>query len=359
MARAHRIGQKNHVNVYRFVTKDTVEEDVLERARKKMVLEYASESPPYPPPTATPTDSFSSTVVNQMDTSGTNLGQSAPSGRPDNYTKEELASILKFGAANIFKQDGESSKLEELDLDDVINSAEAYETATAPTGTSLGGEAFLNQFAVQDVKADMSTWEDIIPAALRAQVEEERKVEEAQSGRRAAAQLPVGGYHDGGGGGRGGRESRESTPGSPRDFKGSAPKAKGPARKSEAQRSMDLKERDLRVLVRGLQRFGDIRHRYDAIVKDARLEGKNRTVVTQTIDDLIKACRDAIAVKHDLLESRRVAGEEISVAMKNKAVLVAFQSINNINAETVIQRADELKILHQCESHLSSSSCAY
>jgi hypothetical protein len=30
MARAHRIGQKSHVNVYRFVTKDTVEEDVLE-----------------------------------------------------------------------------------------------------------------------------------------------------------------------------------------------------------------------------------------------------------------------------------------------------------------------------------------
>ena len=44
MARAHRIGQKSHVNVYRFVTKDTVEEDVLERARKKMVLEYASTS---------------------------------------------------------------------------------------------------------------------------------------------------------------------------------------------------------------------------------------------------------------------------------------------------------------------------
>lgn len=44
MARAHRIGQKSHVNVYRFVTKDTVEEDVLERARKKMVLEYASKS---------------------------------------------------------------------------------------------------------------------------------------------------------------------------------------------------------------------------------------------------------------------------------------------------------------------------
>jgi chromodomain-helicase-DNA-binding protein 1 len=38
MARAHRIGQKSHVNVYRLVTKDTVEEDVLEvrcRVRKR------------------------------------------------------------------------------------------------------------------------------------------------------------------------------------------------------------------------------------------------------------------------------------------------------------------------------------
>jgi len=45
MARAHRIGQKSHVSVYRFVSKDTMEEDVLERAKKKMVLEYASRSP--------------------------------------------------------------------------------------------------------------------------------------------------------------------------------------------------------------------------------------------------------------------------------------------------------------------------
>lgn len=44
MARAHRIGQKSHVSVYRFVSKDTMEEDVLERAKKKMVLEYASTS---------------------------------------------------------------------------------------------------------------------------------------------------------------------------------------------------------------------------------------------------------------------------------------------------------------------------
>jgi chromodomain-helicase-DNA-binding protein 1 len=39
-ARAHRIGQKNHVNIYRFITKNSVEEDILERARKKMALDH-------------------------------------------------------------------------------------------------------------------------------------------------------------------------------------------------------------------------------------------------------------------------------------------------------------------------------
>jgi chromodomain-helicase-DNA-binding protein 1 len=81
MARAHRIGQKSHVNVYRFVSKDTMEEDVLERAKRKMVLEYA--------------------IINQMDTSQAHLSSKAtvkdPS-KPDNLSKDELTAVLKYGA---------------------------------------------------------------------------------------------------------------------------------------------------------------------------------------------------------------------------------------------------------------------
>lgn len=55
MARAHRIGQQKHVSIYRcvhsllpadarFVSKGTIEEDILERAKRKMILEYASTS---------------------------------------------------------------------------------------------------------------------------------------------------------------------------------------------------------------------------------------------------------------------------------------------------------------------------
>ncbi|GAA5820670.1 hypothetical protein JCM3770_004959 [Rhodotorula araucariae] len=329
MARAHRIGQKSHVNVYRFVTKDTVEEDVLERARKKMILEYA--------------------IVNQMDTSGKNIGQAGAATKPENYTKEELSSILKFGAANIFKSDGAQSKLEELDLDEVINKAEEYETATAPTGTSLGGEEFLNQFAVQDVKADMTSWEDIIPADDRervmAQLIEQEKKAQAESSRRAAAQVAPGAY------GGPAPASRESSPASsPKAAKAKKPSA---PRKTDAQRAMDLKDRDIRTLVRGLQRFGDIRHRYDAIVKDARLEGKNRSVITQVVDDLLKLCRAEIQKKHDDLDARKAAGEDIPNKVKNQAVLVTFRNVGNLNADTIVQRADELKVVH---SYLNKAS---
>lgn len=37
MSRAHRIGQRDVVNIYRFVTSKSVEEDILERAKQKMV----------------------------------------------------------------------------------------------------------------------------------------------------------------------------------------------------------------------------------------------------------------------------------------------------------------------------------
>jgi chromodomain-helicase-DNA-binding protein 1 len=101
MARAHRIGQKSHVSVYRFVSKDTMEEDVLERAKKKMVLEYASVFRFVP--FALGISLTSSTVINQMDTSQAHLSSKANAQvkdphKPDNLSKDELTAVLKYGA---------------------------------------------------------------------------------------------------------------------------------------------------------------------------------------------------------------------------------------------------------------------
>jgi chromodomain-helicase-DNA-binding protein 1 len=162
-----------------------------------------------------------------------------------------------------------NKNLAEMDLDDILNKADEHETVgEANAGaTSLGGEGFLHQMAiVSDVKADLSlNWDDIIPLEDRRKFEEEeereRQEREAQvtkdsAGRkRAAAMVEPGAYE--------GMDGVDAPPPTP-----AAKKAKNPApmRKTAAQRAVKLKEHDLRVLVRSLQRWGDIRLRYSEIV---------------------------------------------------------------------------------------------
>ena len=99
MARAHRIGQKSHVSVYRFVSKDTMEEDVLERAKKKMVLEYASEC--LQRADGNGDINTLRAVINQMDTSQAHLsskGGAKDPAKADTLSKDELHAVLKYGA---------------------------------------------------------------------------------------------------------------------------------------------------------------------------------------------------------------------------------------------------------------------
>lgn len=155
-----------------------------------------------------------------------------------------------------------------MDLDDILNKAEEHETVGAANAgaASLGGEGFLHQMAiVSDVKADLS-WDDIIPLEDRQKLEDEeeeaaKKEREAQvakdpAGRkRAAAMVQPGAYE--------GMDGVEVAPPAPTTKKAKNP---APMRKTAAQRAVELKERDLRVLVRSLQRWGDIRLRYSEIV---------------------------------------------------------------------------------------------
>lgn len=147
-----------------------------------------------------------------------------------------------------------------MDLDDILNRAEDHETAAAgaEATTSLGGEAFLATFAaVTDVKNDMN-WEDIIPFEERQKFEQDEEkrragevvAQETRDRKRSHAQVSYEGM------------DVDHTAVSTASKK---PKAV-PQRKTAGQKAMELKERDLRVLIRSLQRWGDIRVRYDLIV---------------------------------------------------------------------------------------------
>lgn len=111
-ARAHRIGQKNQVNIYRLVTARSVEEDIVERAKRKMVLDHL---------VIQRMDTTGRTVLNKRDASGTTANNP--------FNKEDLNAILKFGAEELFKDD------EENDEDPVV-SIEIL-TAKASLYTSL------------------------------------------------------------------------------------------------------------------------------------------------------------------------------------------------------------------------------
>ena len=83
--------------------------------------------------------------------------------------------VLSPSTLRFDKDDSQQNKkLDEMDLDDILNRAEHHETTVGGDGgTSLGGASFLATVAeVNDVKADMN-WEDIIPLEERQKIERE------------------------------------------------------------------------------------------------------------------------------------------------------------------------------------------
>jgi chromodomain-helicase-DNA-binding protein 1 len=139
MARAHRIGQKNHVMVYRLVSKDTIEEEVLERARNKMILEH---------------------IVISLGV--TDKGITDKVKKNNKLESSELSAILKARASKMFEANDNQKKLEELKIDDILSTAEDHVTQVETGLGGEGGDEFLKQFEVTDFKAEVS-WDDIIP----------------------------------------------------------------------------------------------------------------------------------------------------------------------------------------------------
>ncbi|XP_010149467.1 PREDICTED: chromodomain-helicase-DNA-binding protein 1-like, partial [Eurypyga helias] len=170
-ARAHRIGQKKQVNIYRLVTKGSVEEDILERAKKKMVLDHL--------------------VIQRMDTTGKTVlhtGSTPSSSTP--FNKEELSAILKFGAEELFKEpEGEEEEPQEMDIDEILKRAETRDNEPGPLTV---GDELLSQFKVanfsnmdeDDIELEpeqnLRNWEEIIPEVQRRRIEEEERQKELE-----------------------------------------------------------------------------------------------------------------------------------------------------------------------------------
>ncbi|CAI5467351.1 unnamed protein product [Closterium sp. Yama58-4] len=164
MSRAHRIGQQDVVNIYRFVTSGSVEEDILERAKRKMVLDHL--------------------VIQKLNAAG-RLEKTTSKKSSSMFDKNELAAILRFGAEELFKEkvseEEGASRLENLDIDEILARAEKIDSSTAGEGAN----ELLSAFTVANFSStenDAAFWSRLIQAAPA----EEEKALGPRSSRRNA-----------------------------------------------------------------------------------------------------------------------------------------------------------------------------
>ncbi|XP_036417558.1 chromodomain-helicase-DNA-binding protein 2 isoform X2 [Colossoma macropomum] len=336
-ARAHRIGQKKQVNIYRLVTKGTVEEDIIERAKKKMVLDHL--------------------VIQRMDTTGrTVLDNSSGNSNSNPFNKEELTAILKFGAEDLFKEpEGEESEPQEMDIDEILRLAETRESDQGSSAT----DELLSQFKVANFTMDESTpeleekpmrdWDEIIPEDQRRRVEEEEKKKEMEdiymlprsrsSNKRAQAndsdsdvgsKLKLKNRSSG---------SESETDDSDDDKK---PKRRGRprARKNNVEGFTDA---EIRRFIKAYKKFGAPLERLEAIARDSELVDKSIADLKRLGELVHTTCVTAIQ-EHE--EQMKENPTEAKGPGKRRGINIKISGVQ-VNAKSIIQHEEEFEPLHK------------
>ncbi|XP_060692950.1 chromodomain-helicase-DNA-binding protein 1 isoform X3 [Hemiscyllium ocellatum] len=326
-ARAHRIGQKKQVNIYRLVTKGTVEEEIIERAKKKMVLDHL--------------------VIQRMDTTGKTVlhtGSNPTNSTP--FNKEELAAILKFGAEELFKEpEGEEQEPQEMDIDEILCRAETRENEPGPTTV---GEELLSQFKVANFSTmdddlepqrNIKDWDDIIPEAQRRRMEEEERQKELEEiyllprMRNCAKQISFNGSE----GRRRRRRSSESDSDSVSE--GKRPKKRGRPRTIPRENIKGFSDAEIRRFIKSYKKFGGPLERLEAIARDAELVDKSEVDLRRLGEMVHNGCIKAL---------RESTGQEKTAARRGKVKGPTFRiSGVQVNAKLVIAHEEELAPLHK------------
>ncbi|OJJ49667.1 hypothetical protein ASPZODRAFT_59242 [Penicilliopsis zonata CBS 506.65] len=335
MARAHRIGQTKPVSVYRLVSKDTVEEEVIERARNKLLLEFITIQRGV-------TDKEASEIQNKMARGGITLGE-------PNST-EDISRILKRRGQKMFEQTDNQKKLEQLDIDSVLENAELHQTEQVEGIQADGGEEFLKAFDFVDIKVDDLTWDDIIP---KEQLDELKAEEKRKADERYLAEVI-----------EQNRPRKRHVPSDERDSREER-KAKRLARaqvamendeESESGSTLDPKrplvEKEYRHLLRSYLRYGDIDDREDELIREARLVGRDKETVRAALREITDKAFSLVREDAQKMEALEQAGK-MPTKKEKKAVLFDLHGVKRLNAYTIVERPQEMRMLKEVTSAAS------
>ncbi|KAI0572138.1 Chromo domain-containing protein 1 [Pyrenophora tritici-repentis] len=328
MARAHRIGQQKPVSVYRLVSKDTIEEEILERARNKRMLEFITIQ----------------RGVTDRQQKELNDKMSRAAAEPN--SADDINNILKRRGQKMFEQSGNQKKLEELDIDSVLENAEEHKTEQAAGLTSDGGEEFLKNFEYTDVKIDLE-WDDIIPKeeleAVKADIQQRKDEEETQKLLEESAPRK--------------RKAASSSAREQRAAKKRALEATHIDVDDDEQSEQDdtvgkdpkrpLNTKEVRNLIGAYYRYGSLDERADEMLQSAKLVGRDLTVVKATLDQIVAESTRLVKEEQTRLKNLEIEAKRAITKKDKKAVLFDFGNVKKVNAETILERPVEMRILKE------------
>jgi len=324
MARAHRIGQVKPVSVYRLVSKETVEEEILERARNKLMLEFL-------------------TIQRGVTDKETQARRNALVGEPG--SSSEIQRILKKRGQKMFEQTDNQKKLEELDLDAMLNNAEDYKVEQPDNTDADGGEEFLRSFDFVDVKVDELSWDDIIPKEQLdgIKAEEQRKAEEKYLAEVIEQNKPrVRNQHTED------REARKARRQEQRQKEVDSDSESDEGPKSDPSRP--LSEREYRYLIKGHLRYGSIEDRQEEFLTEARLKGRDLNVVKAAMQEVWEKSEELYKGEQARMADLERNSNRPITKKDKKAVLFELHGVKRINAETILERPSEMRLLKDVTS---------
>uniref|UniRef100_A0A670J9M9 Chromodomain helicase DNA binding protein 2 n=1 Tax=Podarcis muralis TaxID=64176 RepID=A0A670J9M9_PODMU len=337
-ARAHRIGQKKQVNIYRLVTKGTVEEEIIERAKKKMVLDHL--------------------VIQRMDTTGrTVLDNNSGRSNTNPFNKEELTAILKFGAEDLFKElEGEESEPQEMDIEEILRLAETRENEASTSAT----DELLSQFKVanfatmEEEEAELEEksqkdWDDIIPEEQRKKVEEEERQKELEeiymlprirsSAKKAQANDSDSDVEM--------KKKLQGSSGSESETEDSdddkRPKRRGRPRSVRKDMVEGFTDTEIRRFIKAYKKFGVPLERLECIARDAELVDKSVADLKRLGELLHNSCVSAMQEYEEHLKENPAENKGPG---KRRGPTIKISGVQ-VNVKAIIQHEEEFAMLHK------------